>query len=204
MEILGRRPDTPSVDEQTTQQEINDLEEDARKKDSILENWFTPPGSPWERSEDTTYDTSSLSWDTEEITFGMPPTSWDEEEEKPTDNKTSTGNSETDDSLPELVSDDTEEEEDGFTILNTLVEREPRAIRETSLEAMQQDGSNEEQKTDKERAQRNQKIIEEIDRRDEKALMEELAIEEILDLEDGISRKPIPAIMCPLTGEQIT
>ena len=148
------------------------------------------------------YDTTSLSWDTEEITFGTPPSSWDAEEEKPADNRTSTGNSETDDRLPELVSNDMEEEEDGFTILNTPVESEPRAIRETSPEAMQQGGSNEEKKTDEKWAQRNRKIIEEIDRRDEEALMEELAIEEILDLEYGISRKPIPAITCPLTGEQ--
>ena len=123
-------------------------------------------------------------------------------EEKPADNRTSTGNSETDDSLPKLVSNDTEEEEDGFTILNTPVESEPRAIREASPEAMQQGESNEERKTDEERAHRNRKIIKEIDRRDEEALMEELAIEEILDLEEGISRKPIPARMCPLTGEQ--
>ena len=58
---------------------------------------------------------------------------------------------------------------------------------------MQHGGGDEEEITDKEQTQRNQKIIEEIDRRDKEALMEELAIEEILDLEDGISRKPIPA-----------
>ena len=51
-------------------------------------------------------------------------------------------------------------------------------------------------------AERTIKIFEEINRRDNEALMEDLAIEEILDMEDGISRKPIPAITCPLTAEQ--
>ena len=46
MEILGLRPDTPSVDERAMQQEIEDLEADARKKDAIPENWSMPPGSP--------------------------------------------------------------------------------------------------------------------------------------------------------------
>ena len=46
MEILGLRPDTPSEDERSTQQEIKDLEADARKKDAIPENWSMPPGSP--------------------------------------------------------------------------------------------------------------------------------------------------------------
>ena len=103
MEILGLRLDTPSVGERATQRELEDLEADSRRKDAILEDWHTPPGSPWERSEDTTYDTTSLLWDTEEIIFGTPPTSWDTEEEKekkPKDDRTSTGNTESDDSLP--------------------------------------------------------------------------------------------------------
>ena len=50
----------------------------------------------------------------------MPSPSWDAEEEEPVDTRTSTGNSDmTDDSLPELGSDDTEEDKDGFTFLNT-------------------------------------------------------------------------------------
>ena len=57
----------------------------------------------------------------------------------------------------------------------------------------------EEKKTDEERAQKYQKILAEMDRRDD---MEELAIEEILDMKEGISRKPIPAITYPLKGEQ--
>ena len=109
---------------------------EARLKDVILEDWHTPPGSPWERAEDTTYDTmslswetdeanndtTSLSWDTEGITFGTPPTLWDEGEEsteEPGANRTSTGKTKSDDSLPDLVSDDTEEEDDGFTFPNT-------------------------------------------------------------------------------------
>ena len=40
------RTKEPSVDERATQQEIEDIEADARKKDAILENWSTPPGSP--------------------------------------------------------------------------------------------------------------------------------------------------------------
>ena len=82
MEILGLGPDTPDVDERATQQELEDLEADTRQKDAILEDWQTPPGLPWERSEDTTYDTTSLSWDTEEMTFGTPSIIWDAEEAK--------------------------------------------------------------------------------------------------------------------------
>ena len=69
METLGLRPDTPSEDERAMQQEIKDLEAEAHKKDAIIENL--------ERSEDTTYNTTSLSWDTEEITIGTPPPSWE-------------------------------------------------------------------------------------------------------------------------------
>ena len=125
-ELLGLRPDTPDLDERATTQELEDLEADTRRKDTILEDWHTPPGSPWERSEDTTYDTTSLSWDMEEITFGTPPTSWDageEKEEKPS-------------------ADDTEEEDDGLVILNT----------QTSDESNEETKTEEEKRTDDERA----------------------------------------------------
>ena len=151
MEILGLRPDTPDLDERTTTQELEDLEVDARRKDAILEDWQTPPGSPWGRSEDTTYDTTSLSWDTEEITFGTPPTSWDvrkEKEEKPSANKTSTGDTESDDSLPELVSDDTEEEDDGLVVLNTPINSKSN-----------EEGKTEEEKRNDERGRKNHKDI---------------------------------------------
>ena len=119
------------------------------------------------------------------------------------------------DSLPEIVSNETEEDDDGFMLLNTPEKVEPSTMSrtqktqnpETSPEAMQQDGdevekTEEEKRTDEEQAWKNLKIIEEIDKRDEEALMEELVIEEVLDLEQGISRDLIPAITCPLTGEQ--
>ena len=107
------------------------------------------------------------------------------------------------------MSNDTEDD-DGFTILSTPGKMEPNPTSrtgETFPEAMQQgrgdvENKSEEKKTDKERAWKNLKIIEEIDKRDEEALMEELAIEEILDLEPGISRELISGITCPLTGEQ--
>ena len=138
-EILGPRQETPLLDKRATAEELEGLEAKARWKDAILEDWDTPPGSPWERAKDTTYDTTSLSWETDEtnnettslswdtegITFDTPPTSWDEgeestkEKEEPWANRTSTGETESDDSLPDLVSDDTEEEDDGFMFLNT-------------------------------------------------------------------------------------
>ena len=81
------------------------------KTDAILSDWRTPPGSPWERNEDTTFDTSSLSWDTEDVTLREDvtvPNAWDEGEETSnkiwtTANKESTAGEEEDDSLPELV-----------------------------------------------------------------------------------------------------
>ena len=50
----------------------------------ILSDWRTPPGSPWERNEDTTFDSSSLSWDTDDIAPRddvTVPDAWDEGEE---------------------------------------------------------------------------------------------------------------------------
>ena len=81
-------------------------------------------------------DITSLSWDAEDITFGTPPTSLDEweesneEKEEPGANRTSTGETESDDSLPDLVSDTTEEEDDGFALLNTPPSTEERETEE--------------------------------------------------------------------------
>ena len=111
-EILGPRPEMPLLDDIATQEQLDRLEED------ILGDWHTPPGSPWERNVDTTYDDSSLSWDTDDIAV---PDSWDEGEETADDvyamanEGSTTGGEETepslpglDDSLPELVSDEEE------------------------------------------------------------------------------------------------
>ena len=57
----------------------------------------------------------------------------------------------------------------------------------------------------REEEKKKQDMYKELDRRDEESLMKEMAIEPILDMEDGISRKPIPlrGLTCPLTGEQL-
>ena len=99
------------------------------RTDAVLSNWRTPPGSPWERSEDATFDTSSLSWDTEDISpqdVATIPETWDEEEEEAsrtssseiwtTANEESTAGEEEDDSLPELVSGS---EDSGYEFINT-------------------------------------------------------------------------------------
>ena len=67
-EILGPRPETPLLDDIATEEQLEQLEEQRRKTDAILSDCRTPPGSPWERNEDTTFDSSSLSWDTEDVT----------------------------------------------------------------------------------------------------------------------------------------
>ena len=77
-EILGPRPETPLLDDIATQEQLDKLEEDRKKTDEILEEWHTPPGSPWERDPNQTVDDSSLSWDTDDIAI---PDSWDEGEE---------------------------------------------------------------------------------------------------------------------------
>ena len=99
-----------------------------------------------------------------------------------------------DDSLPDLVSDDTGEDY-GFVVLNTLPSTEER---ETEEEKSTSESTGED--SDK----KNQRIYEEIDRRDEEILMKDLAIEQILDMEDGMLRTPIPlsGLTCSLTGEQ--
>ena len=89
------------------------LERERMRTDAVLSNWRTPPSSPWEPSEDATFDTSSLSWDTEDITpqeEATVPERWDEREEETEASQTSTSEiwttagEEDEDSLPELVS----------------------------------------------------------------------------------------------------
>ena len=46
---------------------MDQLEVNRQKTNDILSDWHTPPGSPWERNEETTFDDSSLSWDTDNI-----------------------------------------------------------------------------------------------------------------------------------------
>ena len=57
---------------------------------------------------------------------------------------------------------------------------------------------------DEEREKKKQAMYREIDRRDEEARMKELAMEQILDMENGNYKPPTPCIglTCPLTGEQ--
>ena len=93
------------------------------RTDAILSDWQTPPGSPWERNEDTTFDTSSLSWDTEDIAPQddvTVPNAWDEGEEETSEtseevwataNEESTAGEE-----EELVSGS---EDSGYEFLNT-------------------------------------------------------------------------------------
>ena len=59
-EILGPRPETPLLDDIATEEQLNQLEVQREKTDDILRDWHTPPGSPWERNEDTTFNDSSL------------------------------------------------------------------------------------------------------------------------------------------------
>ena len=77
-EILGPRPKTPLLDDIAAPEQLQKLEEERKEKDDILEDWHTPPRSPWERDPDQTVDTTSLSWDTDDINI---PDSWDEGEE---------------------------------------------------------------------------------------------------------------------------
>ena len=103
------------------------------RTNAILSDWRTPPGSPWERNEDTTFDTSSLSWDTEDIAPQddvTVPNAWDEGEDETSEtsdevwataNEKSTAGEEEDDSLPELVSGS---EDSGYEFLNTPTNQE--------------------------------------------------------------------------------
>ena len=122
--LLGPRPETPLLDDIATPEQLQKLEEERKEKDDILEDWHTPPGSPWERSEDQTVDTTSLSWDTDDIHI---PDSWDEGEEtteeataQASTEESQTEETESEDSLPELVSDKADTTGDsGYAFLNT-------------------------------------------------------------------------------------
>ena len=72
------------MDDIATEEQLEQLEEQRRKTDDILRERRTPPGSPWERNEDTMFDNSSLSWDTDDIAPRddvIVPDAWDEGEE---------------------------------------------------------------------------------------------------------------------------
>ena len=74
-------------------------------------------------------------------------------------------------------------------------------------EAMQQDTeetrkTTEEQKIDEERTKKGLKLPEEVKKKEEQDLLNKLAMEEALDLEQDIAKDLIPAIICPLTGTQ--
>ena len=60
-EILGPRPETPLLDNIATQEQLDKLEEDRKRTDEILEEWHTPPESPWETYPNQTVDDSSPS-----------------------------------------------------------------------------------------------------------------------------------------------
>ena len=115
---LGARPIA-------TQEQLDKLEEDRKKTDEILEDWHTPPGSPWEGDPNQTVDDSSLSWDTDDIAI---PDSWEEGEEtadevnaQATEESNTEGDEENDseDSLLELVNDKTDTSENsGYVFLN--------------------------------------------------------------------------------------
>ena len=94
-----------------------------------------------------------------------------------------TEDTESEDSLPELVSEDTEASAD-----NTLP-------------------STEEEDTntgDKEKEKKKQVMYKELDGIDKEARMQELTVDFILNLEDENYKPPTPCIglTCPLTGEQ--
>ena len=84
-------------------------------------------------------------------------------------NQMSAGETESEDSLPKLVSDDTEADDSGYVFLNTPPGTEEE---ETYTE-------------DEERERKKQAMYREIDRRDDECLIKELAMEQILDMEDG-------------------
>ena len=100
------------MDNIATQEQLDQLEVNKKKTNDILSDWHTPPGSPWERNEDTTFDDSSLSWDTDDIATTdnvAVPEAWDEGEETTDDvydtaNEGNTTGENEADSLPEPVS----------------------------------------------------------------------------------------------------
>ena len=132
------------------------MEEDKKKTDDILGDWHTPPGSPWERDADQTVDDSSLWWDTDDIAI---PDSWDVGEETADDvygtanEGSTTGEDEMEhslpglhDSLPELVSDETETSEDSwYNFLNTPTNEEDKDFEAPPEEATEAMGKEEEE-----------------------------------------------------------
>ena len=113
------------MDDIASAEQLEQLERERMRTDAILSDWQTPPGSPWERSEDATFDTLSLSRDTEDIVpqdEATVPERWDEGEEETKASQTSTSEiwttagEEDEDSLPELVSGS---EDSGYEFLNT-------------------------------------------------------------------------------------
>ena len=138
--------------------------------------------------------------DTEGIEF-QTPTSWDEGEEttEETAKKTTeeapttespTDDAESEDSLPELVSDDADTSMDsGYAFLNTPPSTEEEDAKNTK---------------DEEREKKKQAMYKEIDRRDEEARMQELTVDFILNMDDPNYTPPEPCIglTWPLTGKQ--
>ena len=127
------------LDDIASAEELEQLEHERMRTDAILSDWQTPPGSPWERNEDTTFDTLSLSWDTEDFVpqdEATVPERWDEGEEEAKASQTSTSEvwttagEEDEDSLPELVSGS---EDSGYEFLNTpkVVPSEEKTEEET-------------------------------------------------------------------------
>ena len=154
-------------------------------------------GLPWERSEDQTVDTTSLSWDTDDIQI---PNSWDKGEkttedtnhqttEEASTEESQTEETESEDSLPELVSDEADTSRDsGYAFLNT-----PPSTEEQDAEAEERD-----------REEEKQKMYKEIDKIDEEARMQESTIDLILNMENTDYKEPEPCtgLTCPLTEEQ--
>ena len=159
-----------------------------------MEDWHTPPGSPWERFEEQTFNTTSLSWDTDNIHV---PNSWDEgeettkatsQQEEASTEESQTKDTESEDSLPELLSDEADTRGDsGYAFLNT-----PPSTEEDDAEAEEKD--REEEKV---------KMYKEIDKIDEEARMQESTINFILNMDNPDYKEPEPCVglTCPLTGE---
>ena len=103
-----------------------------------------------------------------------------------TQSTTSTEDTESDNSLPELVSNDAETSADdsGYAFLNTPPSTE------------EEDVNTEDEEKEK------QAMYQKLDRIDEEASMQELTIEQILNMEDPNYKPPTPCIglTCPLTG----
>ena len=161
-----------------------------------------PPGSPWERDPNQTVDDSSLSWDTDDITI---PDSWDEGEETANEvyrtaqeesNTEGDEDNESEDSLPELDSNEADTSEDsGYAFLNTQPSAEDEDF-EAAPETKEE--------KEKEEEEKKENMYKVIDKRDKEAQLEESTINFILNMEDPDYKDPEPCtgLTCPLTGEQ--